>query len=949
MPKLDITKQLQDRFSQPLPESAARRIVVWHDPVGEFADGFAQLAAHGFDGEGGLPAARENRGADAMEATAPAGALEPAPASGASDASESPSADAGAWINAVRECAGLPRPVRFVEAVDGHLFETKLLINRGDTQNDVLLYRQRSRGELRGDWLADVELYAEHFQADYLSLLIDELGVSDTDEVREALREHKAFFNAASRRRKFAALAEGAATCDAVDAGVLAVLAGAERSRVEDVMRCLVTGLADDGSAMIARLRKMGAQDAFARFLRLRIGFDLDSAGEGSNRVAGDCVGGETGSGPGLADDIASHLLVTAASCTLPPESLGGLDRFLSPEYARFCLTIVHSWMAAGDDARAALLDLARKVEARCGMAERLEGVASEALLRTDVLPCVDEVLVGGLMNRLAQGMDCCDEAARVVAQRRSTAFGARIAPYYDALSAAVEAQRFCRAHAGAYHLASAQEVWKAYTGEWFVMDAHYRRFCCAFEECLVDANPVLEDVAKTLADYVDRIYADFLTRSNACWVGSAEAAWAQTGWVEGIPRQRRFYEDVVPAELAGGAKRVVVAVSDALRYDVASELRDRLERETKGNAELGAMQGTFPSTTPFGMAALLPHMRMQLRESDLAVLVDGMPTATTVDREAVLRARNPKSRAVGYADLQRMKQAERRELADGAQVIYVYHNAVDAAGEGAHGEREVFDACEDAVRELVALAKIAVNDLGASRMVVTADHGFLCTRTPLGEADHVSVSDMEGEAALLGRRYAVLQGDAASDVLIRINMDDIGGGSYTGLSPRSCLRIKRPGSGENYVHGGASLQELVVPVLRFRNVKAGAKGYVEAKKAQIALLGTDRRITSNLFSLDLYQTEAVAGKVAPETYELALVDEAGNEVSDVQTVVADWTSPNAEDRRIRANFALRAGAELSEHATYYLVARVKSSGRTAWREEFRVMVAFGMMDDFGF
>ena len=162
-------------------------------------------------------------------------------------------------------------------------------------------------------------------------------------------------------------------------------------------------------------------------------------------------------------------------------------------------------------------------------------------------------------------------------------------------------------------------------------------------------------------------------------------------------------------------------------------------------------------------------------------------------------------------------------------------------------------------------------------------------------------------------------------------------------------MRIKRPGPGENYVHGGVSLQELAVPVVRFRNAKAGSKGYTEAKKAQIALLGTNRRITSNLFSLDLYQTEAVAGKVAPETYELALVDEAGNEVSDVQTVVADWVAPNAEDRRIRVNFALRAGVVFSERATYYLVARVKSSRRIAWREEFRVMVAFNMMDDFGF
>lgn len=954
MPKVDVTKQLKDRFEQPLSSSAVRRIVIWHDPAGEFADAFARLATSGFDGESeeDVPAKEDEVAAfSAGCAGAAAGGDGSSDDASTVGASETSASESGGWLNAVHAAEGLARPVRFVDAADGHLFNTTRLLYREDTQNDILLYRRRARGELEGDWLADVELYSEHFQADYVSLLIDELGVSDTDEVREALRMYKTFFNAAPRRRKFAALAAGAATRDAVEAGILAVLAGVERPTVEDVTRGLSMALADDEPGTLARLRKMGAQDAFARFLQMRIGFDVGTSVEGDAAGADGAASSADGAADGsqLADDIVAHLLVSAASCTLPPEVFAGLDRFLSPEHARFCLTIVHSWMAAGDAAREGLLEMAQQVEERCGLASRLEGISREALLRTDVLPCVDEVLLSNLTGQLTQGLDCCDEASRVIAQRRSTVFGERLAPYYDALSAAVEAQRFHRAHAGEYHLASAVDVWKAYTSEWYVMDTHYRRFCCAFEECLVDANPSLEDATKGLADYADEIYADFLTRSNECWANAAEAAWAQTGWVEGITRQRRFYDDVVLSELAGSAKRVVVAVSDALRYEVAAELRDRLERETKGSAELGAMQGTFPSTTPFGMAALLPHARMQLNETDLAVLVDGMPTATTAEREAVLRQRNPKSRAIKYVDLQRMKRAERKALAEDAQVIYVYHNAVDAAGEGAHGEREVFEACEDALQELVALAKIAVNDLGASRMVVTADHGFLCTRKPLREADHVSAADMEGTAALLGRRYAVLAGEASSDLLIRMNMDDVGGGSYTGLSPRSCLRIKRPGPGENYVHGGVSLQELAVPVVRFRNAKAGSKGYTEAKKAQVALLGTNRRITSNLFSLDLYQTEAVAGKVAPETYELALVDEAGNEVSDVQTVVADWAAPHAEDRRIRVNFALRAGVAFSERATYYLVARVKSSRRIAWREEFRVMVTFSMMDDFGF
>ena len=96
---------------------------MWHDAEGEFAATFAELA------EGGFGEAVEQR---------------------------------------------LPRPVRFVEACDGHMFEVKRLIAREDTTSDMLVYRQQGRGGLEGDWLADVELYADQFSADYLSLLADQ-------------------------------------------------------------------------------------------------------------------------------------------------------------------------------------------------------------------------------------------------------------------------------------------------------------------------------------------------------------------------------------------------------------------------------------------------------------------------------------------------------------------------------------------------------------------------------------------------------------------------------------------------------------------------------------------------------------------------------------------------------------------------------------------------------
>ena len=135
MPKIDVIDELKQRFLQPLSDFRVRRVVIWRDADGEFAERFEELSREGFDGVG------------TADGVMPAG-------------------------------GDFARPVRFMEARDGVMFEAKRMIARGDTASDILLYRPRARGSVEGDWLADVELYADHFQADYLSLLADQLGAT---------------------------------------------------------------------------------------------------------------------------------------------------------------------------------------------------------------------------------------------------------------------------------------------------------------------------------------------------------------------------------------------------------------------------------------------------------------------------------------------------------------------------------------------------------------------------------------------------------------------------------------------------------------------------------------------------------------------------------------------------------------------------------------------------
>lgn len=879
MAQQDVMEQLAERFKRPLRDCEARRVVIWHDSDGSFEDEFDQLATAGLDG-------------------------------GLAD----------------------KRPLRFEKADEGSQFALKRLVYREEPGSDFLIYSRRQKDlsprGLEGNWLADVELIAEHFQADYSSMLLDELGAIDS--AVEGIERFKAFFGAADRKKKFVALMPNAQTKEDVALGVIGALLGADDLSTSQVVKAYLTALLN-GDEPMGSLAKFGADGPFASYLQSRLGYSGDL---------------------GSADDLMAHIMISALSCTLPEGSLAGLEDRISKPHGQFCLNIVNDWLRDeefGDE----LYELSRLVERGSNLEQRFSQMNSANLAESDVLPCINERILVDLMSTMAQGADRATEALALARRRKDLAWYSRVAPYFDALSAAADSARFFREHAQGFHYAVPADVWKAYTTDWYRMDTAYRRFCRACDVCLrstVDIPEALDGALENLAAWMERIYTNwFLADSNACWVNACEKQWFDQGYVEGVDRQRRFFEEKVLAG-AAGTKRTMVLISDAMRYEVAAELATKLERDTKGSAGLSSMQSVFPSITEFGMAALLPHNTMSYDWETGVVSCNGMPAMNTKEREAVLQARKPGACALQSKDLIAAKRSKRKELIGDADVVYVYHNKIDVTGEDFSTERDVFAACDTAIADLVALVKIAVNDLNISRVVITADHGFIYTRDALAERDKVGKADIGADIVKLGRRYAILDDAIIEDALfIKMNMEDMRGGAYMGLSPRECVRIKKAGPGECYVHGGSSLQETCVPVIQFRNRKGGSKGFVEQQLATLKLLSTSRRVNSMLFRVELFQPEAVGGKVLPCEYELVMTDASGNEVSNVLKAHADMADTEKTARVSRIQFSLKAGRQYSLKEKYYLICRERGSKQIAWKEEFTIDIAFAPADDFGF
>lgn len=159
-------------------------------------------------------------------------------------------------------------------------------------------------------------------------------------------------------------------------------------------------------------------------------------------------------------------------------------------------------------------------------------------------------------------------------------------------------------------------------------------------------------------------------------------------------------------------------------------------------------------------------------------------------------------------------------------------------------------------------------------------------------------------------------------------------------------MRFRMKGGGAGYMHGGIALQEMMVPLIRYQNRRAGQKGFTAIAKAEIELLGANRKISNNLFTLNFYQKQPCGGKLQPRTVIARFEDAAGGAVSDEHRIICDLTAQENDQRVIRTTFRL-LGSGYDRNAIYDLVLRDADDQSEIMREAFTIDIVFGLDFDF--
>jgi uncharacterized protein (TIGR02687 family) len=646
------------------------------------------------------------------------------------------------------------------------------------------------------------------------------------------------------------------------------------------------------------------------------------------------------------AKELLAHIIFTAASQTISSSSMKEFANYISTMHSSFCFSLVHELMHSSNDAE--FCELIRKVEIRFNLLNRFSKLDVGELVECDCFPCINECILTKYLSDIKDNVIKADDILSVVEKRRTLKWYDKVSYYFDGLLQIAKMQQFYQEHTGTFHMVEPLEVWKKYTSELYLMDTYYRQFHLAFGKSLKQSVSDIDDLYKSATETIEQLYQNwYLKELTAMWLNAADEHLAGTDVSRGILRQTNFYHDVVASE----KQSVFVIISDALRYEVAMELAQTLEEKHRGKVTTSSMQGVFPTVTHYGMAALLPGKNKTVNDNN-DVLVDGNKCATTEQRKAVLCANDENSTAIQFKDFIKMKKTERNEVIKGKKVVYIYHNTIDAIGDKAPTETEVFEACDDAISEISNLVQIIAGLRGSSKVVITADHGFLYTYSPLLESQKISKSDLK-DVKEAGRRYVVGTDSTTSDLLIPVDMEiNNEDKSLKGLAPRDVVRIKMSGGGENYVHGGVSLQEMVVPVVTFKNVRLDSKEFqdnkenYETKPVEIKLVNSKRVINNMIFSMYFLQTEPTGSNRSAAKYQVFFADSNGYKISDAKIVIADSTSDNAQDRQIRCNFSLKS-QKYDKNDTYYLVI-IDEDENEVEREEFEIDIAFAF-EDFGF
>lgn len=788
-------------------------------------------------------------------------------------------------------------------------FTTKYrLLIQEPTQN-FLLYAPFPEPPPHENWLLDLQKSALSFSADRAALIFTEFGFRQRS-LETTIREHLRFFD--SRKRLDALLAMRLPS-DTSDRDLLlamqSVLVNLKMPDAPSLLRrVLQAGLLESDNPLWADLTRFLSAQSFWQTVQAYTDFHDPT--------------------PSLLKFF-TRLLITHFEKSLHGLLPAQLERqVITPGQRAYAF--IEQWMRDQQDSKG-WQELSQSVSKELNVANIISHLTPDALYETATFEDVDQLLIRTCVQALKVQSGDLTRWLTWFQSRQTLVWFPRYAAMYQALEAAIALLELKQKYAAGFRQSSVS-LFKSYASEFYLFDRTYRAFIAA-------SDSAHGDILKPLVEDIESLYTNwYLETLGEAWSDALTQKWE----LPNVLPQTQFFSHYISPILNRDREKAFVIISDALRYEVATELKEQIEQELRGTTSIEAQFGVLPSITRLGMAALLPGSKLEFSPDASDVYVDGLSSKGSVSRLQVLKQNSSVSPTVLPAsDLLMMSTEQGREAIRPHRLIYIYHDCIDAIGDKSASERQVFKACEDAIAELLRLVKKICNSLNGTYVTITADHGFLYQRKPIEEPDKISLPQAS-YVITTGRRAALCHSPDDEPGLLTFQIPYCSDGKVA-VVPRGSLRFSIKGAGSQYVHGGASLQEICVPVITYHHQRAkGDDGPV--RKVGVQVNARSRRITNNRFSIHLMQTDPVEGRYRTRTVTVGLYDPQNiTLISDLKVTVLSSISPHPTEREVTVRLTITIS---SPPASALLIVRDQEDESELIRETWAVNL--GITNDFG-
>ncbi len=765
--------------------------------------------------------------------------------------------------------------------IDNNEFAIKYrVVHRPETK--FLIYSDRPKPQDGENWLLDLNLANYEFSADRAALIAQELGLSW--EHKQFVAQHLDFFKSQKRTEQLQQFLEEGDDQHQIALKMLAVLTGADPD-IEKILYELFVDLDEGKGEKYQNIVKFNLVTFFWKIIQHKYNYHSDN--------------------PTLKDFLV-QLLVNHFQT-----NLASPQKVLNKEAAVF----VNHWM---DSARYHLFfdSLSDKIARELDIGKELESLDFRELLSADTYKLIDSKIIFDLKQGIEGGTLNFMGVQEIIRKRETKHWFSHYRHLYQALYFAAKLKDLHQSLR--LTIETLEEGFRNYLKKFYQFDYAYRKYIYHA------SNAEHLDVLKSLTALVENIYINsYLLKISDRWQQLVDQC---KSWkIAGFHPQKEFYQHFVKLYLKAD-KKIFVIIADGLRYESAVELTGQLLQEDGYQAELKALVGQIPSYTKLGMAALLPNSKLSFNDRSANVFVDDLSSSSIEDRSKILQKYQSDSVAIQAENFLNMKREEGRQFTKQYKVIYIYHNEIDAVGDNPKSESQVFDAVEKEFELIKKLIRQIINFNGTN-VLITADHGFLYQHSDIKESDFCKV-EKSGEVFFSNRRCIVGKKLTGDSCVKKFTGNELGiQDEIDVLLAKSINRIRIQGGGSRYVHGGATLPEIAIPVIQFSRKRRS-----DVRRVEVDIIKSQSRITTNRLPVSFLQTEPVGEKILPRELKIGIYSKDGELISDEVKLNFSSDNEDARGREQKHNFILKSSASRFNNQSVYLRMLEKIEGTNQYK-----------------